>query len=108
MEIQSFSNYYINTNIFNHSVQNVNGVEYSSIGPNLLVTKGDGNVTSLLAPDKGNEFPNTSILSQVSPIEFIVPGPIANIESGIEIGFNRFRESVPRVYPPIFLKRETK
>ena len=70
------------------------------------ITKGDTTPASLLASDKGNQFPYNRVSPTVVTIDTIVPGPIANIEAGIEIGYTRFQSEIPRVFPPIFTKRE--
>lgn len=102
--VRSFGEDYITTSIINSVVNDVAGVQVSTPGTTVYVTQGDGSVPSLLSADKGNFHPLTSLEVHVASIEFIVPGPIANIEYGFNLGKEQSTIKVPRVYPPIYIE----
>lgn len=101
--VGSFPESYITTNIQNYTVSNV-GAIIPSLYTSVQVTKGEKESPSLLAPDKGNLFPQSSVPVSVTSIEFIIPGPIANIEYGFNLGKEQSTIKVPRVYPPIYIE----
>ena len=101
--VQSFSGKYITTTIINSSVLGVDGILVTAPAPTVYTVKGDDSIPSLLAAEKANSFPTTSLGVHVAQIQVIVPGPIANITYGIRIGRDLERIEVPRVYPAIYI-----
>lgn len=91
------------TNISNSSVANIGVLNFDGRHYYSLLR---GILTNHFFADKVHALPETT--DYLYAADLVVPGPIANIQSGIEIGYNAFVNEISRVYPPIYVNRRKK